>query len=1028
MKNKILLLLFVCIANILPLLAQDGYTVSGVVMTEQGEPLAGVTIQFKNNLSNGIITDIDGNFILENIPRKTTLVFSYIGYKNFEMTVTENKTRQTISLKEEINEMEEVVIVGRGTQRKISVVGAVTNVRASDLQVPSSSVTNMLGGRVPGIIAVTRSGEPGNDFSEFWVRGISTFGAGSSALVLVDGVEGDLNTLEPADIESFTILKDASATAVYGVRGANGVVLVTTRRGKSGKLAINIKSNVGISYSPRTPDYLDAYSYASLANEASIVRKGRPIYGDAELKLFKTGLDPDLFPNVNWGDVILKDYVWNNQHHISVNGGGTNARYYMSVGIQHKDAIYKQDKGIKSYDTSVGYNKYNFRANIDANLTKSTIVELGLESVIVNNTFPGYGDNNQALWDAQTNLTPVAVPVIYSDGSLPAYGPNADQQNPYVLLNYTGYKKSNEMTNTVRFRLTQDFDQWIKGFKLEALMSINTYSSLLQSQVKTPALYYASSRKKDGRLDLIEKISKKDDAYASYNLTTRKIYFEARANYNRLFNKVHRVTGLLNYYMEDFVTGKAQNLKASIPKRYTGLAARATYSFKDTYFFEGNIGYTGSEAFKTGQKFGVFPAVSAGWVPTQYEWIQDNIKFINFFKIRASYGIVGNDRMTKDDQDGNRFPFLSTMESGVGAGMWGGGDHIVESQEASQNLRWEKAKKFDIGIDAQFFNNKVDLTVDYFRENRSGIFQQRASIPDEMGLATLPWANVGAVKSWGADGNISYMHQFNNDIGMTVRANFTYTNNKIVEFEESGIVYPYQSCIGSPIGNIRGLVALGLFEDQQDIDNSSKQTFMNNVMPGDIKYKDINGDGLIDKYDEVLIGNSDVPRLQYGFALEFRYKKFSINALFEGVGIVNFMYGGSGFYPYTGRQTGNVLSIVADQKNRWTPASYSGDISTENPNARFPRLTYGANANNERSSTYWLADGRYLRLKNVQITYDITAPFFKKIGLNGCQLSLIGDNLACWDKVKLWDPAQASGNGAVYPLQRVFTLQANLQF
>lgn len=1023
MKNKILYIILVCLTCTLSLAAQSGYTVSGVVLTEEGEPLVGVAIQYKNDPTKGMITDIDGNFVLNNVPANTTLIFSYIGYKDFSMVVTGNKTRQTIALKEDINQTEEVVVVGRGTQRKISVVGAVTNVKANDLQVPAASVTNMLGGRVPGIIAVTRSGEPGSDFSEFWVRGIGTFGAGSSALVLIDGIEGDLNTLDPADIESFTVLKDASATAVYGVRGANGVVLVTTRRGKSGKLSISVKSNVGVSYSARTPDYVDAPTYATLANEASVVRGGRPVYDAAELRLFQTGLDPDLYPNVNWRDVMLKDYVWNHQHHISVNGGGSNARYYMSVGIQHKDAIYKQDKGIKNYDTNVGYNKYNFRANIDANLTKSTNLELGLESVIVNNAFPGYGDNNQALWDAQANMTPVTVPVVYSDGTLPAYGADATQQNPYILLNYTGYKKKSEMTNSVRLKLTQDFDQWVKGLKVDALMSISTYSSLLQTQLKTPALYYATGRKKDGTLDLIEKVSKADDKYSSTNLTTRKIYFEGRVNYERLFNEKHRVGGLLLYYMDDFVTGEAQDLIASIPKRYTGLAARATYSFKDTYFIEGNLGYTGSEAFEKGEKFGIFPAISGGWVPTQYEWVQNNLKFIDFFKVRGSYGVVGNDRM-----NGVRFPFLSTMKQGSGAGMWGGGNNIMESQEASQNLRWEKAKKLDLGIDAQLFHNKVDLTVDFFHEKRTGIFQQRASIPEEMGLATQPWANVGAMESWGADGNISYMHQFNKDWNLTVRANFTYTNNKLTAYEQSGVKYPYQSYIGTPYGNQRGLIALGLFKDQADIDNSPKQTFMSNVMPGDIKYKDVNGDGIINTDDEVLIGNSTVPRLQYGFAFELRYKRLSVSALFEGVGIVDFMYGGNGFYPFTGKQTGNVLSIVADPANRWIPASYSGNPATENPNARFPRLTYGSNANNERNSTFWLENGRYLRLKNVQITYDFTSPFFKKIGLQGCQLSLIGDNLACWDGVKLWDPAQATGNGAVYPLQRVFTLQANLQF
>lgn len=628
------------------------------------------------------------------------------------------------------------------------------------------------------------------------------------------------------------------------------------------------------------------------------------------------------------------------------------------------------------------------------------------------------------MWQTQANLTPVTVPVLYSDGSLPAYGASADQQNPYILLNYTGYKKKNETTSSIRLRLEQDFDQWIKGLKAEATMSINNYSALTQSQTKTPALYYAQGRNKDGSLNLIEKVAKTDDKYESTNLSTRKIYFDARVNYNRLFNNDHRVTGLADFYMEDFITGEAQTLIASIPKRYTGLAGRATYSYKDTYFLEGNIGYTGSEAFEKGQKFGVFPAISAGWVPTQYEWVQKNLSFINFFKIRASYGIVGNDRLGND----TRFPFLSTMTEGSGAGIWGSGKNIAESQEASQNLRWEKAKKFDIGIDGQLFNSSVEFTVDFFSERRTGIFQQRASIPDEMGLATLPWANVGEMKSWGADGNISYTYRFKNDMSLTGRANFTYSNNKLLEYEQSGIKYPYQAWKGTPWGTQRGLVALGLFKDQADIDSSPKQTFVTNVMPGDIKYKDINGDGKIDSYDEVPICYSNVPRLQYGFGLEFHWKRLTVSALLEGVGQVNFLYGGSGFHPFNGGQTGNVLSIVADASNRWTPASYSGTKDTENPNARFPRLTYGENKNNNQASTFWIADGSYVRLKNVQIMYDITLPCFKKIGLQGCQISLIGDNLHCWDKIKLWDPAQASDNGAVYPLQRVFTIQANLQF
>ncbi len=1026
MKHRIYLIISLLFAYTLQMWAQNNLTISGTVMTEQGEALPGVTIQFKDKPGKGSLSDLDGNFRIENLPKGTVLVFSYIGYAPYEIKVTATKSQQIVSLKEDVNTIDEVVVVGRGTQRKISVVGAVTNIKPADLQVPAVSVTNMLGGRVPGIIAVTRSGEPGNDFSEFWVRGISTFGAGASALILIDGVEGDLNTLDPADIESFTVLKDASATAVYGVRGANGVVLVTTRRGKSGKITVDVKSNVGLSYSARLPNYVDGATYARLANEASVVRGGKPIYDQTSLEMFSNGLDPDLYPNVSWRDVVLKDYVWNQQHHISVTGGGTNARYYMSVGIQNKEAIYKQDKSANKYDTSVGYSKYNFRANIDANLTKSTIIELGLESVMVNNVYPGYGDNNQALWDAQANLTPVTVPVLYSNGALPAYGANADQRSPYVLLNYTGYKKFFDNTNTIRLRLTQDMDRWVKGFNVEALLAMTNYSYLLQTQLKTPALYYADGRNRDGGLNLIKKVEKADDVYTSENLATRKIHFEARANYNRLLAEKHRVTGLLHFYMDDEIRGDAGTLIASIPKRYIGLASRATYSFKDTYMIEGNLGYTGSEAFEKGQKFGLFPAIAGGWVPTQYQWMQDNVRFLDFFKIRASYGVVGNDRISNDNKV--RFPYLTTLVNNAGSGIWASGNGVTEDQVGSDNLRWEKSKKMDIGIDAKLFKERIDLTVDFFRDVRSGIYQQRASVPEEMGLTTLPYANVGEMKSWGADGNIAYTHTVNKHASLTVRANFTYSNNEIVHFEESGIRYPYQSAIGQQSGVQRGLIALGLFKDENDIASSPKQTFMTNVMPGDIKYKDVNGDGRITDDDIVPLEYSAVPRYQYGFAAEFRWKKFCISAFVEGVGQVSYFYGGSGFYPFNNRETGNVLDIVANESNRWIPASYSGTTATENPNARFPRLTYGENLNNNRASSFWLADGTYIRLKNVQISYDFSGAFLRHIGLQGATLSLIGDNLYCWDNVKLWDPTQASANGAVYPLQRVFTLQANLKF
>lgn len=1029
--KKIFLLLIMVISCSMYTYSQDSnseLSLSGTVIDENGYELIGVTVTVKGKQTIGTVTDVDGKFRLNKIPKGSTILFSYIGYNDFEVKLQESKERYTVYLKPKVDELDEVVVVGQGTQRKVSVTGAITNIDPAQLQVPSTSVSNMLGGRVPGIVAVTRSGEPGNDFSEFWVRGISTFGASQGALILIDGIEGNLNDLDPADIESFSVLKDASATAVYGVRGANGVVLVTTKRGVAEKLSVSVKSNVTLSYSPRMPEYVDAYNYAELANEALTVRGKDPLYSDVELHLFKTGLDPDLYPNVNWGDQILKDNTWNHQHHISIKGGGSNARYYMSLGLLNKEAVFKQDKSANKYDTNVNYHKYNFRANIDANITKTTVLGLGLETVIVTQNSPGYGDNNNALWGAQANLTPVVVPVRYSTGELAAYGTNWDQCNPYVILNHTGYKKNFRNSTILRANVQQNLDMVTKGLSASALFAFTANNQYLRIRNKMPDLYMANGRLKDGSLDLVRKVNKQDPSYGKNVYVDRKYYFEGRINYERRFGENHRVTGLMHYYMEDYIDSNANDDLSSIPKRYQAYSGRATYSYKDTYFVEGNVGYTGSEAFQSGSQFGWFPAISAGWVPTQYEWVRKNVPFISFFKIRASMGKVGNDRVATN----RRFPYLTIIGSdGKGDAndqRWQLGSGLTETQVGSDNLRWEAADKYDVGVDAKFFNEKVDLTIDYFLDKRTGIFQERQNIPEEVGVTTVPFANVGTMKSWGVDGNISFSQSINKDLSFVLRANFTYAKNEVTKWEQSGVRYPYQSYQGKPYGAMRGLIALGYFTDMDDIRSNPKQTFMTNVLPGDIKYKDVNNDGQINDDDIVPLSYSNIPQIQYGFAGELRWKNWTLNVFFEGVSKVNFFYGGTGFYPFAYGNAGNILTIVNNQKDRWTPASYSGTKDTENPNARFPRLTYGINENNNRASTHWLADASYLRLKNVQISYDLSRSWLQNKIVKGATLSLIGDNLACWDKVDLWDPGQASQNGAVYPLQRTFTFQVNLTF
>lgn len=1032
MKKIIYLILIYFLATLnVAVFAQDNakITITGTVMDEEGQELPGVSVFVKGNPKIGTTSDSDGRFRLQNIDKNSTLTFTYIGYETFELTPNASKEKLKVVLKAKVSDFDEVQVVSLGTQRKITTTGAISTINVKELQVPATSVSNMLGGRVPGIIAVTRSGEPGNDFSEFWVRGISTFGASSSALILIDGVEGNLNNIDPSDIESFSVLKDASATAVYGVRGANGVVVITTKRGKAGNLKLNFKLNSTLTQSARMPDYVEATDYAQLANEARVVRGLNPIYTPTEVELFKSGLDPDLYPNTNWREVILKDYSRYNQYNLNISGGGTSARYYMSLGYLNKEGIFNQDKSANKYDVNTNYNKYNFRANVDVDLTKTTKLALNLDDAITLVNSPAFSTDNRFLWTSQAIITPVSIPLRYSNGQLAAFGSTGTSLSPYALLNYTGFRKTNDNTVNAKLSLEQDLKFLTPGLTARGLFSWTYYGTNTAVHGKIgESAYRATGRANDGSLITTRTIPSSDAGYGQSSLITRQMYIEGQVNYNKVINNVHNFTGLLHVYRQEDITSSITAYESPymsiIPLRYQALSGRATYSYKDTYLLEANAGYSGSENFKPGEQYGFFPAISAGWIPTQYDWVKRSLPFIDYFKIRGSWGKVGNAKITNADNLLVRFPYQTIL--GTGSNDWG--TTLIESKVGSDGLKWQTSTKYDLGIDVKFLKNKFDLTIDGFLTKADDIYQQRVTIPEEVGVAQSPYLNVGSMKSWGADGNLTYFQSLGKDFTLNLRGNFTFARNKVTHWEQTGVSFPYQSYTDVPYGVQRGLIALGLFKDQADIANSPIQTFMNNYQPGDIKYKDVNGDGVINTDDIVPLDYSSVPRVIYGFATSLTWKKWSLNIFFTGQDQVNYFLGGTGYYPFQGESLGNVLSIVSNQNNRWTPASYSGTASTENPNARYPRLTYGENLNNNRSSTFWQADASFIRLKNAEIAYRWESPLLKRYGISSATFSFVGDNLAVWDKVKLWDPEQASSNGAVYPLQRMYTLQMFVSF
>ncbi|MDO5570685.1 MAG: TonB-dependent receptor [Bacteroidales bacterium] len=1025
-NSKIICLLFFIIVS-LPIFAQSNVTVKGTVTDENNETQIGVNIYPIDNKGKGVTTDLDGNYEIA-VPAGTKLIFSYMGFKQQEIKVGSSK-KQTINvvLSPDSKQLEEVSVVGFSTQRKVSVVGAVTTVKNAELKTGGvSSVSNALAGRVAGLIGIQRSGEPGKDVSEFWIRGISTFGANSSALILIDGVDrgaASLNELAPEDIESFSILKDATATAVYGARGGNGVVLIKTKRGDESKISINANLKTMIETLPRLPKYLDGYNYAKLANEARNVRGDKSVYSPEIYDIIKYNLDPDLYPNINWQDEILKKSTTGLQGNINISGGSKLAKYYMSGFYRTNDAIYNQ-YGMDRYHSNVRRNQYSFRSNVDVNVTSSTLVSLLMSAKLVDENRPGIGTTSD-IWSAQANLTPLTVPKKYSNGQLPAYG-TGDNTSPSVLLNETGFLTNRENSIESLLTIEQDLSMLLKGLKLTGSISFDNYNDHLTSRTKMPDLYKAVDRNwNTGELMTIKTVIAQPLSFGSSSYGTRTIYLEGKAEYNTIVAEKHRVGLLYLYNQKDYTRTDASGVLYSIPRRNQGMAGRLTYSYNDIYFFEGNFGYNGSENFPKGQRYGFFPSAALGYVLSNNAFMKEAAPFINTLKFRYSYGLVGNDQISNNV----RFPYLTTVDTSASGYTFGdqmqnyiGG--VAEDVLGSTGLVWEKAVKQNFGIDLTLFNS-FNLTIDAFLDNRKNIFMQRVTLPATIGVGTKPWGNVGKMKSWGADGTASYNKKFGEFL-VEVRGNFTLTRDKILDYDEVAPKYPYLGMKGTSNNVTRGLIALGLFKDEADVKNSPTQ--FGKVLPGDIKYQDVNGDGVINSYDIVPIGNSNIPKLQYGFAGNVTWKQFDFNIFFRGASQVDYFMGGTGYYPFANGVLGNVLSIVNDQKNRWTPKEFSGDPSTENPNARFPRLTYGENSNNNRNSTFWLADASYLRLKTVEIGYTIPMKITQKAFIKNCRISIIGDNLCVWDNVKLWDPEQASSNGAAYPLTRSYTASLQLSF
>lgn len=1027
MKRYLAIFLLILIVPLVAL-AQQKISVSGLVTDMKGEPMIGVNIIVKDVVGLGTITDINGRFTIKVEPYHR-LLFSYVGYDNAEVLIKEQRTVDVKMKESDASILDEVVVTGMGTQKKLTVTGAVTNVDVAELKrYPTSNISNALAGNVPGIMAQQTSGQPGKSTSEFWIRGISTFGAGTSAYILVDGFEREnLDEINIEDIQSFTVLKDASATAIYGSKGANGVVLITTKHGKAGKVRIDAK--VETSYNTRTitPEFVDGITYANLVNEAQMTRNLGRVYQPEEIDLIRTQMDPDFYPNVDWKDLILKDGAWSYRANLNLSGGGTTARYYVSASYVEDQGMYKTDETLrKDYDTNANYKRWNYRMNVDIDLTKSTVLKVGVSGSLGKRNSPGLGDSD--LWGELFGYNAISSPVYYSNGYVPITHRDDNKLNPWVSSTQTGYNEEWENKLQSNVTLEQNFDMITKGLKFVGRFGYDTENKNSINRRRRPDMYKANGRNQTTGAIIFDKMR---DAYdmtqSSTSSGNRREFLDLLLSWERGFSNHH--TGVTVRYTQDSkkqTVDLGSDIKTGIARRNQALAGRATYNWNYRYFIDFNFGYSGSENFAKGHQFGFFPAYSLAWNIAEEPIIKKNLKWINMFKVRYSHGKVGNDKLMEGN-DEVRFPYLYTIGTGGSGYNWGFGDYAQNytgtyyTQVASPGITWEIATKDDLGVDLSLFNDKLTATVDYFSEKRTGIYMRRQYLPEIVGLGSQPRANVGVVTSKGFDGHFS-LKQKVGKIDVTLRGNITYSKNEIKERDEETKVYPYEYESGYRVNQLKGLVSLGLFKDYDDIRNSPRQDF-GTVQPGDIKYKDVNGDGVVNSQDRVAIGATTRPNLVYGVGASFAWKGFDFNIHFQGAGKSTFPVYGKCVYAFSESDWGNIFKdMITD---RWVDpetAAKLGIPANENPNASYPRLSYGGNNNNQQTSTFWMRDGRYVRLKNLDIGYTLPKSVVNKLRFNNIRIYIAGSNLVTWSSFKVWDPESANPRGEDYPLTKSVTM------
>ena len=995
---------------------QNKRKISGRVTDIKGEPLIGVNVTVDGD-ANGSITNMDGLYEIFVTKKSVVLKFTYIGFKTSEIRTNASTNIYDVTLEEQVNELEETVIVGYGTQRKISNIGAQSSMKMEDIKTPSASLTTTLAGRLAGVVAVQRTGEPGKDAADIWIRGISTPNT-SSPLVLVDGVERSFNDIDPEDIESLTTLKDASATAVYGVRGANGVILIKTKPGKVGKPTVSADYYESFTRFTKMVDLADGITYMNAANEAMRNDGIATKYTEDQIRNTIAGKDPYLYPNVDWLKEIFNDWGHNRRVNVNVRGGSEKVAYYASVSYFNETGMTVTDKNINTYDSKMKYSRYNFTTNLNIDVTPTTKVEIGAQGYLGEGNYPAISSAD--LYNAAMSISPVEYPKMFfvnGEAFVPGTSTNNNFNNPYSQATRRGYDNLTKNQIYSNLRVTQDLDMLTKGLKLTAMYAFDVYNEIHVHQDRAESTYNFLDTSVPYDMNgqpILQRIYEGSNvlSYKQETSGNKKTYLEASLNYDRTFNDDHRVSALFLFNQQSKLLYPKGTLEDAIPYRMMGIAGRATYSWKDRYFAEFNIGYNGAENFSPKHRFGTFPAFGVGWVVSNEKFWQPLSKAVSFLKIRYTDGKVGNSEVSD-----RRFMYLDQMKEngdygykfGPNGTKWSG----YETVNMAVDLIWEESRKQDLGIDLKLFNDDLSIVFDLFKERRENILLKREhSIPSFLGYNTsAPYGNIGIIENKGFDGTIEYNKRINKDWVIALRGNVTFNKDKWIQGELPEQKYEWMNQYGHNINGVKGYVAEGLFT-QAEIDDMARWESLSDankaitpkpfasqfgtVKAGDIKYKDLNNDGQIDAYDQTYISRGDVPTTVYGFGFTVGWKDLSVGMMFQGVAGAERVLNGSSVNPFNGGGgSGNLYSNIGD---RWTE---------ENPdqNAFYPRLSYGSettsNINNFQKSTWWVRNMNFLRLKTLQISYNLPKPWVNKVHLKNAAVYVMGTNLFTLSRFKL---------------------------